>query len=117
MPVEIRAEEGAEEADMSAWAGPHTAKGQPQPTLERPTAFPAIDFAEALDFPSVARRRFRECRMGRIDQALARIDEETYGACLARGMAIPIAALRGEPFASECHVCVAAHRVDRARTA
>ena len=44
-PVEIRAKEGAEVADMSAWVGPHTAKGTPQPTFERAKAFPAIDFA------------------------------------------------------------------------
>ena len=48
--------------------------------------------------------------MESIDQALARIDDGTYGACLACGMAIPIAALRAEAAASECRVCVAARR-------
>jgi hypothetical protein len=118
MPVAIRVEDSSEAADVSSWAPFRIAlTGHLSRLLSELQHFPPSTSAEALDFPSVARRRFLERMVENIDRALARIDDGTHGACLACGMAIPIATRRAEPVASQCQVCVEACRANRPRSA
>ncbi len=118
MLVRTCEEDSAESADASAWlAFRISLKRQRGELLNELRQFPPSTSNEALDFPSVARRRFLERKVEEVNVALARILDGTYGACLACGMAIPIATLTGEPAASHCEVCLAAHRVDRPRAA
>jgi DnaK suppressor protein len=118
MPVEMRVEDGAEAGDMSSWAAFRISlKGQRSELLSELQHFPPSTSPEALDFPSVARRRFLERMVENIDEALARIVDGTYGACLTCGMAIPITTLRAEPVASHCQVCVTARCAGRPRPA
>src|SRR3954447_14790317 len=118
MLVLTREEDSAEAADTSSWlAFRISLKRQRSELLSELQHFPSSTSNEALDFPSVARRRFLERKVGDINEALARILDGTYGACLSCGMAIPIATLMGEPAASHCEVCVTAHSADRLRGA
>jgi DnaK suppressor protein len=118
MPVLTREEDSAEAANTSSsLAFRISMKGQRNELLSELQLFPSSTSNEALDFPSVVRRRFLERKVEDVDEALARILDETYGACLSCGMAIPIATLTEEPAASHCEVCVTAHRADRPRAA
>jgi DnaK suppressor protein len=118
MPVEMREEDGAEAVDTSSWEGFRISlEGQRGELLSELKHFPPSTSREALDFPSIARRRFLERMVANIDEALARIADGTYGACLTCGRAIPIETLRAEPVASHCPGCVTARRADRPWTA
>ena len=118
MAVEVRAADSSEATELSSWAAFRTSlKGQRSELLSELQHFPPSTSREALDFPSVARRRFLERMVESIDEALARIVDGTYGACLACGFAIPVATLRAEPVASHCQVCVTVRRADRPRVA
>jgi DnaK suppressor protein len=109
-------EDSAESAEMSSWsASCISLNRQRSEFLNELRQFPPSTSNEALDFPSVARRRFLERKVQAVNEALARIVDGTYGACLACGMAIPIATLAGEPAASHCEVCLLADRAERQR--
>jgi DnaK suppressor protein len=101
---------------MSSWSTfRKSLKRQRSELLNELRQIPPSTSNEALDFPSVARRRFLERKVEVVNEALARIVDGTYGACLACGMAIPIATLAGEPAASHCEVCLTADRTERQR--
>jgi hypothetical protein len=118
MLVRTCEKESAEAADMSSWLTFRISlEKQCSEVLNELPQFPPSTSNEALDFPSVARRRFLERKVEEVNEALTRIVDGTYGACVACGMAIPIAALTGEPAARHCEACVAAHRADRQRVA
>jgi hypothetical protein len=118
MLVRTCEEDSAEAADMSSWLTFRISlKEQCSELLSELRQFPPPTSNEALDFPSVARRRFLERKVEDIDEALARILDGTYGACRACGMAIPTATLTAEPAASHCEICVTARRADRPRAA
>jgi RNA polymerase-binding transcription factor DksA len=118
MLVRTCEEDSAEAADMSSWwTFRISLKKQCSDLLSELRQSPPSTSNEALDFPSVARRRFLERKVEEVNEALARIVDGTYGACVACGMAIPIATLTGVPAASHCEACVAAHRADRPRAA
>ena len=111
-------EDSAEAADTSSWLTFRTSlKKQRSELLSELRQFPPSTSNEALDLPSVARRRFLERKVEEVNEALARIVDGTYGACLVCGMAIPIATLTAEPAASHCEICVTARRADRPRAA
>ena len=108
--------DSGEAADMSSWLTFRISlEKRCSELLNELRQFPPPTSNEALDFPSVARRRFLERKVEEINEALARIVDGTYGACVACGMAIPIATLIGIPAARHCEACVAAHRADRLR--
>jgi DnaK suppressor protein len=118
MLVPTREEDSAEAADTSSWSTfGISLKGERSGLVSELQQFPPSTSNGALDFPSVARRRFLERKVESIDAALARIVDGTYGACLVCGMAIPIATLTAEPAASHCEICVTARRADRPRAA
>jgi hypothetical protein len=118
MLVRTCEEDSAEAADMSSWLTFRISlKEQCSELLSELRQFPPPTSNEALDFPSVARRRFLERKVEEVNEALARIVDGTYGACLACGMAIPIATLAGEPAASRCQICLTAYRTERSRAA
>jgi DnaK suppressor protein len=113
-----REEGSSEDADRSSWSTFRISlDGERRKVVSELQHFPPSTSSEALDLPSVARRRFLHRTVENIDEALARIVDGTYGACLACGMAIPIATLTAEPAASHCGVCLTARRDDRPRTA
>jgi DnaK suppressor protein len=118
MLVRTCEEDNAEVADTSCWLTFRISlKKQHSELLSELRQFPPSTSNEALDLPSVARRRFLERKVEEVNEALARIVDGTYGACLACGMAIPIATLAGEPAASHCQVCLTADRTERSRAA
>ncbi|WP_309064938.1 TraR/DksA family transcriptional regulator [Microbacterium sp.] len=43
--------------------------------------------------------------LGRVDEALARMDAGTYGTCASCGKPIPVARLEVRPFATHCVAC------------
>jgi DnaK suppressor protein len=118
MLVRTCEEDSAEAADMSSWLTFRISlMRQRSELLNELRQLPPSTSNEALDFPSVARRRFLERKVEEVNEALARIIDGTYGACVVCGMAIPIATLTRIPAASHCEACVAAHRADRPRAA
>jgi DnaK suppressor protein len=118
MLVLTREEDSAEAADTSSWSTFRISlKGERSELVSELQHLPPSTSNEALDFPSVARRRFLERKVEDIDEALARILDGTYGACRACGMAIPTATLTAEPAASHCEICVTPRRADRPRAA
>lgn len=60
-----------------------------------------------LDTVTLARRGSLERTLEQVDQALARIDAGTYGACVHCGIAIPVERLELRPHAAGCVSCSA----------
>jgi hypothetical protein len=80
MLVLTREEDSAEAADTSSWSTFRISlKGERSELVSELQHLPPSTSNEALDFPSVARRRFLERKVESIDEALARIVDGTYG--------------------------------------
>ena len=57
---------------------------------------------------AIANRAQATQELGRVERALARIDDGDYGSCLECGEAIAVARLQAQPWASLCIDCQSA---------
>ena len=80
-----------------------------KPAVTPDSAIGRISRVEAMQNRHIgeASARARKARIGRLEHALATIDDEDYGLCVACEEPIPLARLRLIPEATHCVACAA----------